>query len=283
MKPLSERSFVSYLRVLLAILRRQITNFVRYPTWVLFIFFFPLFLIADYVFLGKLFAGPGGEATASFQEVAGTSDYVGFMIIGGASLAWLFSVLWGVGQSLREEQLQGTLETNWVAPVPRFVLLLGRSLTSIVIQTLSTVLVLIGTYFFFDFHFQGNIFLVFLILTLAILSLYGLGFIFAGLILLFKEPHSLTELVGSLLVVICGVIYPLAVLPLWMQKIGRCIPLTWAVQELRAVLLQGAGFQEIAPGLGVLALWALVMPGLGFFIFSLIERRARIRGTLGQY
>lgn len=280
---LSERSFLSTIRVLLAILKRQFINFLRYPTWVLFIFVMPFIIVAEYVFLGKLFTGPSGLVTASFRESAGTSDYLGFMVIGGMAMTWLFSVLWGIGQSLREEQLQGTLEQNWLCPVPRFVLLLGRSLTSIVIQSLSIGLVLLGAWWFFDLQFQGSIFLTGLILILAVLSLYGLGFIFAGLILLFKEPHALTEMVASLLVIICGVVYPLSVLPAWAQKVGKFIPLTWIIRDLRAVLLKGAGFGELASDLGVLSLWAIIMPALGFSVFSLIEYRARRRGTLGQY
>ncbi len=90
-------------------------------------------------------------------------------------------------------------------------------------------------------------------------------------------------LVRGIFMIFCGITYPLAVLPDWMKQIALFLPLTYAIQDIRAAVLAEATFGELAADLQKLPLFAIIMPLLGWAPFYLTERRARRMGTLGQH
>jgi ABC-2 type transport system permease protein len=63
-------------------------------------------------------------------------------------------------------------------------------------------------------------------------------------------------------VFICGVIFPVTTLPEWLQWIAKFLPLTYGVDGIRAMMLQGQGLLDIGKEIGVLAGYAVVLMGL---------------------
>ncbi|HLX87111.1 MAG TPA: ABC transporter permease, partial [Acidimicrobiales bacterium] len=90
----------------------------------------------------------------------------------------------------------------------------------------------------------------------------------------------LTALVGSGLSLVGGVYYPVQLLPHGLRAVADLLPFTWALDALRASLLQG---QEPLARLGLLAGVAAVALPASLGLFSAALRRARRLGTLAQY
>jgi ABC-2 type transport system permease protein len=80
-----------------------------------------------------------------------------------------------------------------------------------------------------------------------------------------------------------GVSYPLAVMPAWMQTVAACLPLTYAVHAIRAVTLSGATLADLRNDLIILALFAVSLSAVGYWLFQFTERRARRTGSLARY
>lgn len=281
---LVRRSFLSDLRVLLAVARKEWIIFRRYPSWIAAFIVWPVLFPMTYIFTAKAMSGPDGTGLEVFRRVTGTADYVSYMVLGSAIWMWLNVTLWDVGLHLRTEQMRGTLESNWMCPVWRPAIMLGSSLTKIgtslfflAIMVIECRLVL-GVYVL-----RGNIALILLILLLVMPTIYGIGLAFASLVIRFKEANTMVFLVRGIFMIFCGMTYPVAVLPAWMQRVSSYLPLTYAIEGIRRVALSGATASDIRPELLKLAAFALAMPIAGYLIFHYVERRARRTGTLGQY
>ncbi|HZY41050.1 MAG TPA: hypothetical protein VFF59_03530, partial [Anaerolineae bacterium] len=123
-RALSRPSVRSELRALTAVFRREWTIFKRYPSWIIALFIWPIIFPAAYILSSRALAGPDGSGLVLFQEAAGTTEVIGFIGIGTTIWMWQNVVLWNVGFALREEQLRGTLESNWLSPPWRFSFLL---------------------------------------------------------------------------------------------------------------------------------------------------------------
>ncbi len=82
--------------------------------------------------------------------------------------------------------------------------------------------------------------------------------------------------------VFCGVTYPIAVMPQWMQVISRSLPLTHSIHSIRFV---AAGGNQA--GLAMEVRYLLISGGLlllaGYVIYVLVERHMLHSGTVGQY
>src|SRR3989304_2949662 len=129
---LAVHDLAAELRALRAVARREWTIFRRYPSWIVAFFIWPLFFPAAYILSSRALSGPDNSGLIQFQAVAGTGDVIGFIAIGTTIWMWQNIVLWNVGFALREEQLRGTLESNWLSPTWRFSFLLGSSMTQLI-------------------------------------------------------------------------------------------------------------------------------------------------------
>ncbi len=281
---LSRRTFGSELRAIAMIGRKEWTIFRRYPSWIISMFVWPVLLPFGYIFSARALGGPGGEALATFERLAGTSDYVAFIVVGTVLWMWLNMTLWDVGLYLRSEQMHGTLESNWLCPTWRVSLMLGGALAKLLVSVVFLAVSLLEFRLVFGVHvLGGNLGLALLALLLTIPTIHGIGVAFASLVLRFKEANAMVFLVRGLFMIFCGITFPLAVLPGWMQSVAAALPLTYSIRALRGAMLTGATFEQLRGDLLALALFAIASPLAGYALFAVVERGARRRGDLGQY
>jgi len=281
---LIRHSWRSELRVLAAIAHKEWTLFRRYPSWMAAFVIWPVLFPLGYVFVGRTLGGPNGADTATFQQLTGTSDYLSYIVIGSTLYMWLNMTLWDVGFQLRAEQMRGTLESNWLCPIPRISILLGSTITKLGTALIFLLITVVEFWVVFGVRlWQGDVRLLLLLLLLAIASIYGIAMAFASLVLRFKEANAMVFMVRGLFLVFCGITYPIAVMPGWMRTISAVLPLTYAIHAIRAVTLSQATFTQIWPDIQWLLVFAVVLPILGYVAFAVTERRARRSGTLGQY
>jgi ABC-2 type transport system permease protein len=112
---------------------------------------------------------------------------------------------------------------------------------------------------------------------------YGIGFAFASLVITLKEANAFVFLVRGIVMIFCGITYPLAILPGWMQSVSRWLPQTYIIHGVRTAALSTEGFSAIAFDLQMLVLFGIFWLTVGYFLFNMMERRARQSGAIGQY
>ena len=94
----------------------------------------PIIFPFGYLFTAKALSGTGGSSLAQFQSIAGTTDYTTYMLIGTTIWMWNNTMLWSFGSSLRMEQMRGTLESNWLCPIPKISILFGYSISQFLLS-----------------------------------------------------------------------------------------------------------------------------------------------------
>lgn len=241
-----------------------------------FVYLFPYFLYG--------FALLGGRYSEHLRSITGISDMVAYTFIGYLFIGFLNTACWAMGFSLRKEQWFGTLETIFVAPVPRWVYVAGMALHSTCHQGLIMLIqaVAIATFFAIVLHMSG-IFIALLIVLLMLLGLYGLGIIVAGLTIALKQWWVVSEALSTLIVVVTPIAYPLAVLPFVLRKLSMFLPTTYGIIGVRHFLLG----EELAIALPTiflrLSLILVVWLTFGMIVFLVMDRYGRKRGSLSIY
>jgi ABC-2 type transport system permease protein len=282
-RSLGHPSFLSAWRALVAVMKREWTIFVRYPSWIISLFIWPIIFPLSYVFTAHALSGKSGIGMTQFQAATGVQDYTGYIAIGTIIWMWQNVVLWNIGFSLRNEQLRGTLESNWLSPTWRFAYLLGGSVPQLISMLIFLTVSAIEFVLVFGVRFNGSLWLTLLALLAAIPSVYGLGFVFASLVINVKEANALAYLVRGAVMVFCGITYPITILPGWMRPIANWLPQTYAIHAIRSASLSTQGFAAIDGDLKALALFGAFWLTLGYIVFNWMERRARRSGAIGQY
>ncbi len=281
---LVHRSLRSELRAMLASANKEWVIFRRYPSWIIAFLVWPVLFPLAYVFPARALAGPQGLALSTFSRLAGTRDYVSFIVIGTTIYMWFNITLWDVGLLLRNEQMRGTLESNWLCPVWRISILLGGSLTKLLTAIFFLAATILECRLLFGIQLlRGNLLLLLVSLILLIPCIYGLGIAFGSLVLRFQESNALVLFMRGLVAIFCGMTFPVTVLPHWMQIVAAWLPFTYAMHAIRAVSLSQANFAAVLPDLEHLLAFAIVLPIIGYAAFRFTEQRARRTGVLGHY
>lgn len=280
---LAQPGFWSDLRALGAVIGREWTIFRRYPTWIISLLIWPLIFPMAYLLTARALSGPDGSGLAQFQAATGQADYIGFIAIGTMIWMWQNVVLWNVGFALRNEQLRGTLESNWLSPTWRFAYLLGSSVPQLVSMLMMLAISALEYTLIFGVRFEGSLWLTLLVILVSILPIYGLGFAFASLVITAREAHTFVFLVRGIVMIFCGITYPIAVLPGWMQAISAWLPQTYIIHAFRLSALSPTGLEAISRDLMLIVAFGIFWLVIGYFMFNWMERRARQTGAIGQY
>ena len=282
-RSLAVPGFLSDVQAFWAVVRREWTIFVRYPSWIIALFIWPVIFPMGYILTARALSGTKGIGLATFQRTTGLNEYVGYIAVGTMIWMWQNIVLWNIGGSLRNEQLRGTLESNWLSPTWRFSYLLGASVPQLVSMLMLMFVATLEYIFLFNVQFEGSLWLSLLVILFAIPSVYGLGFAFASLVITMKESNAFVFLVRGIVMVFCGITYPIAMLPDWMQTVSKWLPQTYIIHGVRTAALSTEGLSGITLDLQMLAIFGVIWLAIGYLLFNRMERRARKTGAIGQY
>ncbi len=280
---LSRPTLVAELRAMWAVGLKEWFYFVRYPTWVVALFVWPVIFPLGYILSARALAGPDGSGLALFTRASGFQDFMGYIVIGTTIWMWQNIVLWNVGFTLRQEQMRGTLEANWLSPTWRFSYLVGNTLTQLLVMGTFLLVSALEFGLFYGIRLNGSVWMVLLVLLAAIPSIYGIGMVFASLVISVKEASAFVFLVRGLVMIFCGITYPVTILPGWMQSVAKWLPQTYIINGVRAAALNDARLAALAPDLIALALFGAFWLAAGFLVFKWMERRARRTGAISQY
>jgi ABC-2 type transport system permease protein len=279
----SRPSLGAEVRSLWAVVVREWIIFRRYPSWILSLIIWPIIFPAAYILSARALAGPDGSGVALFARLAGTDNYMGYIVVGTAVWMWQNMTLWSLGFALRMEQMRGTLETNWLSPTRRFWFLLGNGLSQTVQWVVFMLITALEFGLLFGIQFHGNPALALLVIAAALPATYGVAFAFASLVMAAREANAFVFLVRGIIMVFCGITYPVAVLPGWMQTVAAWLPPTYMIRGIRTALLTPATLADVTPDLLALLVFGMAWLVMGYLMFRWTERRARRTGTLGQY
>lgn len=256
----------------------------RYPGTLLSFIFWPIALPLAFVFQAEAFAGGRSDTMGAFATRTGTEQVAGFLFVGWATYMWLSLILWGPGTALRTEQIRGSLEAIFLTPASRLVVLFGPAVSQLIWAV--WIFVVVGLALWIGFGITvgpAEALRALSVILVGVPALYSIGALFASVVLRFGEVHSLVQGVRGLFTALCGMSFPIVVLPDWAQTVALTLPPTYLIADLRAVLLAGAGLGRIAGDLLVLAAMGVVLALLAAWAFGVTERHARRGGRLAQY
>jgi len=230
-----------------------------------------------------------------YWAVAGVSARAALfpaVYLGNAFHVYVTTVVIGMGWVVVEEREEyETLKYVFTSPIGMFTYLTGRASVKLVLATVSLGLTLSVGWFLVGVRWSwsgvawGPLALT---IALGLAATLSLGFLVAGLALLLpRVAISINEGLAVALYLLCGVIYPIDLLPRVLQNFSLLLPFTWWYEGLRRFTL-GHGVSERlgalpdAALLGALLATTLAMVALGRFGYSALERRARQQGRLDQ-
>ena len=214
----------------------------------------------------------------------GPVPYFSYVVVNLAFARFQLTALQSFQTAIRGDQMLGTLEVVMATPTTLPTIVLSTGLWGFTL-TLMQVLVALGTSMLLGLQLHVNLLTTFVFVILTIACMSPLGVMAASTIMTFKQNAPTQFVAGSAASLLGGVLFPVDKLPLWLQKVSWCLPITHSLQGIREGLLEAMPLSNpimAGDALWLLAATAILMP-LSLFIFARSVSLARRDGTLGHY
>ena len=276
-----ETSFKSNFRVLKGIFVKDMKYALRNPGRIMLVFILPYLLTVMVGAMGKFLGGAG--SVTNFAEKTGTTNAFEYQVLGASMWVVSWVTIDRIGSTLREERIFGTLEQAYLAPINRFLMLVGMALVQFITTGLTFLAVVVLSILVVGGGSAIGLIQAFLILSLGLIPLFGISFIFAGLVVRFKEPQGFVSIVNLVFSILMGTYYPISVLPYWAQFASRLLPQTYALDAMRLILLSNASLAGLYGHYIILLIMAIAYPLIGFTVFKLYLEKARVTGDLSRF
>jgi ABC-2 type transport system permease protein len=230
------------------------------------------------------FEGNDPAARAAFADRSGTDQIAAFIYLGWAVFMWVSTMIWGPGASLRQERMQGSLETLVISPVSRFTLLYGPAVAHLMptVLVFSAVAAMLRFVFGVDLG-PGEVAGGIAVLVLSIPAVLGLSALVSVVVMRFRDSNGINAAARGLVGILCGVTYPLAVLPGWIHPVSWSLPITAVIDSLRAAVLGAPAAGSLAAELLLLVVAGVATGALGVWALGASLRTLARTGRLGQY
>jgi len=135
----------------------------------------------------------------------------------------------------------------------------------------------------FGFQVSGSLLAAFLNVLPMLIGMYGFGFAFAALVLILREANTMVDISNFLVQTFSGSNFPVNSLPRWLLPVALALPLTYGFDAVRGWLLGSRTLLPLAVEFLLLVVFMFAMIWLGSAAFRALERRVRMKGTLGQH
>lgn len=144
----------------------------------------------------------------------------------------------------------------------------GNVISNMFVGLLAVVLMFIVALTVFDLNMRGSYFNLFVVVLLGTTMLFGIGLSIGGWAKNENQAAPVTQLVTLPMMFLSGVFFPVFLMPAFLQAITKFIPLTPIIDSIRLVITENASLVDLAPQIGLMALWTLVIYAIAFKVFS---------------
>lgn len=267
-------SIMATLDKLYAILRRDLLTAIRYRAGFAFMVVSLLIQVAAFYFLARAI-GP--------QFRPGGVEYFPYLLVGTGLYTFFVMSTQAFLSTIQQAQQTGTMEvlmTTSTAPAELVVL---SSISAFAGSLLNLGAYILAGVAIFRAPVQTNLLTVLIVLMLSLGIALASGIAAAALQVWMQKGSALVWLLGSGLWFLSGAMFPVEKLPQPLLLLSRCFPLYYAIEGMRRALLDGASIRSVAPIIGALLAFSLILLPLALSALALSLRRARQNGTLSFY
>ena len=266
-----------------AMLRRSFLTYRSYRAQVVSI----LLYTALTVVLMYVAAGPAFRLMLGIEGGDVPRQLVAFLTVG--LVTWpLFWKAWEVtALGVRQEQWEGTLES--LIPTPRgtstlpFGYLMSRIPFTFLFNAMGLTAIMLAFPGALRLDSARAVLDFVAVAALAVTCMWGLGLLFGGLAILYKQLGPIDLVVRTLFLFLAGVFLPLEIFPAWAQAVSKVLPMTHAYQLLHFIAVEGAPLGDAPTPLVLLLAFTTLSVALGSLVYRRYVEKARSQGAIQGY
>lgn len=212
---------------------------------------------------------------------SGQDNFMSFVVFGTGILSLWSCICFSSAGDIERERFMGTLQVIFNTPTSFKVIMFGKILGNTILGLFPFVISYLSVKIFFHENVYIKEPLYFLIsMILIIISFMGISLIFSSFFTLSRSARVLMNCIEYPIFILCGVIFPIEILPEWTIPFSYILSPTWASKLLRMCLDGISDKGEFYRCTGILIGITCVYFVLSYILYNIIDKRTRINATL---
>jgi ABC-2 type transport system permease protein len=205
--------------------------------------------------------------------ISGVTSSFEFLAPGFMALTVITGSLQGVANAISREKEQGTMDGLLASPIPHVSIILGKVAAQTVRGLIQGFLILGLSIILFGVQIYGSPFIMFFVLLLGTASFVGVGIILTAMAPDQETAQMMTIILQFPMMFISGILFPIDQLPVWLQYIGKALPLYYAADALRKVISLNASLSAIMPDVIILIVYTFLTMTIAIPLFERAMKR----------
>lgn len=199
------------------------------------------------------------------REVKGYKEAI---LPGILTYPFLFSSMAGATGAIVEERLKGTLKRIRASPIHPLSMLWGKTLAVLAQTAISILFLALLAFVLLNPKVNWNIPLLIPVMFLGSINGIAIGLLISSIARTPTEASNASVTIGVVLQFLIGMYFPVEILPSYLQTASKIIPMTYAGEIMRDVMLRDAGLNEVLPTMILLLISAGILYSLGTLLYK---------------
>jgi ABC-2 type transport system permease protein len=159
-------------------------------------------------------------------------------VIGGGIMGMWSGLVFTSTYDIMGDRRNGVLELIVGSPTSLNVIEAIRTLTNVLAGLFSLALAFLAAILIFGYSFAGvNFWGVLISLGVLLFAMWSIGVFLANFLAWSRLSGSFVDYLEMPIAFLCGFMYPIRVLPVWLQYVSGVVPIRWALEAMNESLL----------------------------------------------
>jgi ABC-2 type transport system permease protein len=228
-----------------------------------------------------------GAADAKLEQVSGEADRVPSLIellvlepygYGRRAIDFLLPAMlamivfqgatMGLGRAIAGERKDGSLTRVFLTPTSNTTIIFGTQLFYMLLETFRSSMIIVAAIMLFGVTVAGSPLDILAIIAIFSMGATGVGMVLSVITHSQEQYMAVGMLVSMPIMFLSGVFFPIQTMPEILQAVAQVLPLTYAADALRGVMVKGFTLAQVMPDMIILVAFALLMLALSIVMFK---------------
>jgi len=206
--------------------------------------------------------------TVQTVDVYGQRQGIDFALPALVALIIFQGAIMGMGRAIAGERHDGSLTRVFLTPTSNTTILFGTQLFYILFETFRAIFIIVLAMLLFGLTISGNVFEVLFIVILFTMGATGVGLVISSFAKTEEQFMPMAMLISLPSMFLAGAFFPIQTMPAILQAVAKALPIYYAADALRGVMVKGFSLVQVLPDVIFLSLFALAMLVISTMVFK---------------
>jgi len=174
----------------------------------------------------------------------------------------------GLGRAIAGERRDGSLTRVFMTPTSNTTIIVGTQAFYLVLEICRSIILIFAAMVMFGVTMKGSFLDMLPIIIIYAMGAVGIGMVISVMAKSQEQYMALSMLIMMPTMFLSGVFLPIQTMPPALQSLAGVLPLTYAADAFRAIMIKGFGIAAVIPDLTFLTVFAVFTIVLSLLMFK---------------